>query len=289
MGVARCENRDSPADPVYTFHEVTVVDILFRNFFGISHAIHLHGHDVYVVARSTFVEPTTGQPSVLAPLSLAALGWSMSSLGNLSQLQYCSFSGVLNHSGVMPEMFNVQAQVWQAHGIILGLLCEQWSCDTDVSRFATVPVDTSQYFPTDLVWVQPRGWTVIRVKLNNPGIWPFHCHQQLHVLKGMMVAVDVMPERQAAVPKELLRNCRCSDDTDNDTIIWISVALAIVASILLFGSLFALKRAHAYAATLEVQIKQEVSAKSSPPWIYSGAPQQTPYDHGTESFGTWKL
>ncbi|KAL5550172.1 hypothetical protein UlMin_000348 [Ulmus minor] len=41
------------------------------------------------------------------------------------------------------------------------------------------------------VSVPVGGWTVIRFKANNPGIWLFHCHLDLHSSIGMTMAFEV--------------------------------------------------------------------------------------------------
>ncbi|RHZ77601.1 hypothetical protein Glove_174g53 [Diversispora epigaea] len=37
----------------------------------------------------------------------------------------------------------------------------------------------------DTIVVQPQGYSVIRYKINNPGVWAFHCHIEWHLDMGM--------------------------------------------------------------------------------------------------------
>ncbi|GLJ51148.1 hypothetical protein SUGI_1088710 [Cryptomeria japonica] len=37
------------------------------------------------------------------------------------------------------------------------------------------------------VAVFPYGWTAIRFKADNPGVWAFHCHVEAHFFMGMGV------------------------------------------------------------------------------------------------------
>lgn len=292
--VARCADLPAQADPIYTFHEITVVDILFRNLFSVDHAIHLHGHDMYIVDRGSFVDPATGQTSIVNPVSRPTL----ESLGNLTVLQYCASTGVLNHPDVMPEMYELRHQVRLVHGFLLATVCEQWSCDTDVSRYRNIPLDTAENFPTDLVWIQARGWIVGRVKLNNPGIWPFHCHQQQHVLVGMATALDVLPDRQPEVPKELLKNCKCDvADKDDDAVVWVFVVLACIASVVAILSVRTLRNARDHAAELEVKIQKLESGTHSiatPHQQYGNGGQpwgiaDPPGNRNSSGIGEWKL
>ena len=43
----------------------------------------------------------------------------------------------------------------------------------------------------DTVVVPARGYVVLQFKANNPGVWLFHCHQELHRTEGMVMAFAV--------------------------------------------------------------------------------------------------
>ncbi|RKP12986.1 Cupredoxin, partial [Piptocephalis cylindrospora] len=66
--------------------------------------------------------------------------------------------------------------------------------------FSPVHRDTSiVYSQKDLDGANGCGWRRIRVKLDNPGIWPLHCHVHAHMVMGMMwlvgVGLDDLPPR----------------------------------------------------------------------------------------------
>ncbi|KAM0354819.1 hypothetical protein ACHAPU_000643 [Fusarium lateritium] len=46
----------------------------------------------------------------------------------------------------------------------------------------------------DTVTVEGYAWAVIRVVLDNPGIWAFHCHNVWHAESGMVMQMLVQPE-----------------------------------------------------------------------------------------------
>ncbi|KAK2008243.1 multicopper oxidase [Colletotrichum eremochloae] len=46
----------------------------------------------------------------------------------------------------------------------------------------------------DTVTVQGYGWAVVRVVLDNPGMWAFHCHNAWHAEAGMMMVIAAMVE-----------------------------------------------------------------------------------------------
>ncbi|WYZ41240.1 hypothetical protein EsH8_V_000135 [Colletotrichum jinshuiense] len=47
----------------------------------------------------------------------------------------------------------------------------------------------------DTVTVQGYGWAVIRVVLDNPGVWAFHCHNAWHAEAGMMMLIAARIDR----------------------------------------------------------------------------------------------
>ncbi|XP_020519776.1 L-ascorbate oxidase isoform X2 [Amborella trichopoda] len=50
----------------------------------------------------------------------------------------------------------------------------------------------------------PYGWTVIRFRADNPGIWAFHCHVEAHYYLGMGVVFEEGIERVARLPKSIM-------------------------------------------------------------------------------------
>jgi FtsP/CotA-like multicopper oxidase with cupredoxin domain len=46
----------------------------------------------------------------------------------------------------------------------------------------------------DTVTVEGYGWAIIRVTLDNPGLWAFHCHNTWHAESGMVMQFLVRPE-----------------------------------------------------------------------------------------------
>jgi FtsP/CotA-like multicopper oxidase with cupredoxin domain len=46
--------------------------------------------------------------------------------------------------------------------------------------------------------LHPMGWTALRFRADNPGVWLFHCHIEAHVYMGMGV------ERVGRLPKSIM-------------------------------------------------------------------------------------
>ncbi|KZL71181.1 L-ascorbate oxidase (multicopper oxidase) [Colletotrichum tofieldiae] len=62
----------------------------------------------------------------------------------------------------------------------------------------------------DTVTVQGYGWAVIRVVLDNPGMWAFHCHNAWHAEAGMMmvIAARVETSKDWKVSEEKMKFCK---------------------------------------------------------------------------------
>lgn len=50
----------------------------------------------------------------------------------------------------------------------------------------------------------PYGWTALRFKANNPGVWAFHCHVEPHLHMGMGVVFAEAVENVEGIPWETL-------------------------------------------------------------------------------------
>lgn len=44
----------------------------------------------------------------------------------------------------------------------------------------------------DVQLLQPRGYMVVQIDADNPGVWPFHCHIAWHVSAGLYINLMVM-------------------------------------------------------------------------------------------------
>ncbi|GKT44845.1 laccase-1 [Colletotrichum spaethianum] len=62
----------------------------------------------------------------------------------------------------------------------------------------------------DTVTVQGYGWAVIRVVLDNPGLWAFHCHNSWHAEAGMtmVIAARVETSKEWNVSEEEMNLCK---------------------------------------------------------------------------------
>ncbi|KAH7861844.1 hypothetical protein Vadar_031657 [Vaccinium darrowii] len=54
------------------------------------------------------------------------------------------------------------------------------------------------------VSVQPYGWTALRFRADNPGVWFFHCHIDYHMFLGMAVVFEEGIEKLGTLPTSIM-------------------------------------------------------------------------------------
>merc|ERR1719277_2533692 len=85
---------------------------------------------------------------------------------------------------------------------------EYWGCpyDADTDK-------TSQNLETplqkDMISLFRRSWAVIRFKVDNPGVWLFHCHMEQHIPTGQIMAFNLLPSKQPPIPKDVPTEGSC--------------------------------------------------------------------------------
>jgi L-ascorbate oxidase len=84
---------------------------------------------------------------------------------------------------------------WHMHGgsfWVLAWGAGDWPgadvADADVAAHPLAPLK-------DTVTLLPGGWVWLRLRADNPGVWPFHCHIAWHLFMGMSAVLVVAPER----------------------------------------------------------------------------------------------
>lgn len=62
----------------------------------------------------------------------------------------------------------------------------------------------------DVFVVPAYGWIIVRIVLDNPGIWALHCHVAWHQAIGFMAQLNVQPaiQLQRSIPSENIAQCR---------------------------------------------------------------------------------
>ncbi|KAL9329668.1 hypothetical protein ACSQ67_004671 [Phaseolus vulgaris] len=97
---------------------------------------------------------------------------------------------------------NSETHPWHLHGH------DFWVLGYGKGKF-DVKNDTKQYnlenpIMKNTVPVHPFGWTAVRFRSDNPGVWAFHCHIESHFYMGMGVVFEEGIERVGKLPSSIM-------------------------------------------------------------------------------------
>jgi uncharacterized cupredoxin-like copper-binding protein len=87
---------------------------------------------------------------------------------------------------------------WHLHGYsfyVIGMGDGIFDEDVDVSTY-----NLENPIRRDTFTLLPGGWTAIRFRANNVGVWPFHCTIPPHLVMGMEVLLVVSPDQLDSPP-----------------------------------------------------------------------------------------
>ncbi|KAE8791001.1 L-ascorbate oxidase [Hordeum vulgare] len=121
----------------------------------------------------------------------------------LYRLAFGSVVDVVLQNANMLAPNNSETHPWHLHGH------DFWTLGYGVGRFdpAAHPPAFNLRDPVmkNTVAVHPYGWTALRFRADNPGVWAFHCHIEAHFFMGMGVAFEEGIERVGKLPEEITR------------------------------------------------------------------------------------
>merc|ERR1719379_1256689 len=79
---------------------------------------------------------------------------------------------------------------------------EYWGCP--YKEDADRPMQNLQTpLKKDMISLFRRSWAVIRIKVDNPGVWLFHCHMEQHIPTGQIMALNLLPSQQPHIPEDV--------------------------------------------------------------------------------------
>ncbi|XAR62294.1 Laccase [Bertholletia excelsa] len=97
---------------------------------------------------------------------------------------------------------NSETHPWHLHGHdfwVLGYGKGKFNASVDPSNY-----NLDNPIMKNTVAVQPYGWTALRFKADNPGVWAFHCHIESHFYMGMGVVFEEGVEKLGPLPKSIM-------------------------------------------------------------------------------------
>lgn len=97
---------------------------------------------------------------------------------------------------------NSETHPWHLHGHdfwVMGYGEGKFDPMTDPNKF-----NIENPIMKNTVPLHPYGWTAIRFRADNPGIWLFHCHIDSHFLMGMGIVFEEGIDRVADLPSSIM-------------------------------------------------------------------------------------
>lgn len=118
------------------------------------------------------------------------------------RLDYNSTIDVVLQNANTMTVNNSETHPWHLHGHdfwVLGYGEGKFDPLTDPKNYNLVnPIEKNT------VPVHPYGWTAIRFKANNPGVWLFHCHIESHFYMGMGVVFAEAINKVGKLPNSIM-------------------------------------------------------------------------------------
>ncbi|KAJ4812852.1 Ascorbate oxidase [Rhynchospora pubera] len=121
---------------------------------------------------------------------------------SIYKLEFGSVVDVILQNANTLTANNSETHPWHLHGHdfwVLGYGLGKFDPESDPKRY-----NLKNPILKNTVVVHPLGWTAIRFKANNPGVWAFHCHIQSHFFMGMRIVFEEGVEKLGQLPKFIM-------------------------------------------------------------------------------------
>ncbi|XP_019183605.1 PREDICTED: L-ascorbate oxidase-like isoform X1 [Ipomoea nil] len=97
---------------------------------------------------------------------------------------------------------NSETHPWHLHGHdfwVLGYGSDKFNRSSDPKNY-----NLENPIMKNTVPVHPYGWTALRFRADNPGVWAFHCHIESHFFMGMGVVFEEGIEKVGKLPSSIM-------------------------------------------------------------------------------------
>lgn len=118
------------------------------------------------------------------------------------RLQLNSTVDVILQNANMIEQGFSETHPWHLHGHdfwVLGYGLGKFDMFSDSNKY-----NLANPIMKNTVPVHPYGWTALRFRADNPGVWAFHCHIESHFFMGMGVVLEEGVEMVGKLPSSIM-------------------------------------------------------------------------------------
>ncbi|PIA33364.1 hypothetical protein AQUCO_04100052v1 [Aquilegia coerulea] len=121
---------------------------------------------------------------------------------SIYRLQFNSTVDIILQNANSMKVNDSETHPWHLHGHnfwVLGYGKGKFNPVTDTNKFNLVDPIMKNTVP-----VHPYGWTALRFRADNPGVWSFHCHIEAHMHMGMRVVFEEGVEKVGKLPSSIM-------------------------------------------------------------------------------------
>ncbi|KAK8930504.1 hypothetical protein KSP39_PZI016620 [Platanthera zijinensis] len=121
---------------------------------------------------------------------------------SIYRLEFNSTVDVILQNANTMNVNNSETHPWHLHGHdfwVLGFGLGKFDPDVDPKSYNLIDPILK-----NTVAVHPYGWTALRFRADNPGLWAFHCHVEAHFFIGMGAVFEVGADRINKLPSYIL-------------------------------------------------------------------------------------
>ncbi|CAL5214461.1 unnamed protein product [Lathyrus oleraceus] len=124
------------------------------------------------------------------------------SSNGIYRLQFNTTVDVILQNANTMNKNNSETHPWHLHGHdfwVLGYGKGKFDVNNDPKNYNLVNPISKNTVP-----VHPFGWTALRFRSDNPGVWAFHCHIESHFYMGMGVVFEEGIDRVGKLPSSIM-------------------------------------------------------------------------------------
>ncbi|GAV86814.1 Cu-oxidase domain-containing protein/Cu-oxidase_2 domain-containing protein/Cu-oxidase_3 domain-containing protein [Cephalotus follicularis] len=121
---------------------------------------------------------------------------------SIYRLEYNSIVDVILQNANTMNPNNSETHPWHLHGHdfwVLGYGIGKFDMNNDPKKYNLVNPIMKNTVP-----LHPYGWTALRFKADNPGVWAFHCHIESHFYMGMGVVFEEGIDKVGKLPSSIM-------------------------------------------------------------------------------------
>lgn len=146
--------------------------------------------------------PPDGYDSQNYDINSVAKNVNATSSNSIYRLKFNTTVDIILQNANTMNPNNSETHPWHLHGHdfwVLGYGSGKFNISTDSANYNLVNPIMKNTVP-----VHPYGWTALRFRADNPGVWLFHCHIESHFFMGMGVVFEEGIEKVGKLPKSIM-------------------------------------------------------------------------------------